>query len=1293
MWLVVLPCLLLLSWTVTAEQFYIIPSNRTECPRDPCYTLTDVVQDSSQFFTSNTVIIFLPGYHQAKTTRELSVLIKNVRNISMIGYNQTNSDSKSVIQCTGSLGFVFINVTTLKIAKLVFSFCGAGFLSNITIKEFVYPHDYEAKISSKQVSSVTFYFLQTINVTISEVTISNSAGAGLLGINMLGLSNISQTTLSGNKPNCLILFLDNSFTSEIFSPTVFNIVDSWIAFGSTYTNKQGYHRLDYATGLNIELSQTTYKVHICINNIKTSNNTGKTLYGNVHFVIENWMCHCSVIQAERIVSTNTAGKYDIVHLNYGNSSLCTSTCLPEENYMVHISESHFVGSGVRVAADQGRCDAWIELQSIKVQNRTRFSPLLVRNMISIKLQDITCIYNLMGIIVSNSNITVYGNNCFAHNIGHNNIIILVNSIISFHGDTKIIASKVERGGAIFAINSTVIFQQIAELVENEGRAGGAVALYKNSQLVVEKQSKVTFQRNHAEQNGGAVLADASSIVVQENANVTFIGNEGINGGAVVLQNGATLSLGLHSQMIFIRNHAQHYGGALCVNRIKSKVHYRIVITCFFYTRFPSLYKKLPATSLPKMVFQNNTGGSAGSSIYGGWVDLCTKLLSTHTQPDFDAIFHIENASKQLSAVSSNPTRVCLCTDGLPDCNITQYNVTAYPGETFQIPAVAVGQRFGTVPYPVESRFTSVHSSSPPQMKPLQGTQRVRGVCTKLSYTILSRHQKEEMVLSVDKSNLPYKNAADLPSWALKAVLLQFTDLRVYIWLHPCPLGFVLYNSSCTCHPQLQQHEISCNIDTQNFRRPSPMWINVTVINASQNGIILHEHCPFDYCKPESFDLNLEDPDEQCAFNRSGILCGACQQNLSHVFGTSACRDCSSLWALLWVPLIALAGVALVVLLIVLNLTVSVGTINGLIFYANIVRANHATFFPSNITNSFLSWFIAWINLDLGIETCFYSGLDAYVKTWLQFVFPLYIWFLVIMIIVLSHYYTLAARLSGRNAVPVLATLFLTSYAKLFRIIITVFQATELEYSNTFVKKVWLYDGNVDYLKGKHTPLFIAALLLLFLSLPYTAILIFIQRLQHWSSYRVLFWVKRLKPLFDAYTGPYKDRHRYWTGLLLLVRIVLFLIFSLNIRGSSDINLLAISLTVLSLFMHGVLFGTVYKTWSLNVIEYSFFFNLGVLASVTLYMTDVQQGQLGVVYASVSIAFTQFIIIVTFHALQRFRSSHHCNRIYVNLVTKLKVTRSALKQLIYKPKNPHHNTQPRVTHTRIELRESLLEYCS
>ena len=118
----------------------------------------------------------------------------------------------------------------------------------------------------------------------------------------------------------------------------------------------------------------------------------------------------------------------------------------------------------------------------------------------------------------------------------------------------------------------------------------------------------------------------------------------------------------------------------------------------------------------------------------------------------------------------------------------------------------------------------------------------------------------------------------------------------------------------------------------------------------------------------------------------------------------------------------------------------------------------------------------------------------------------------VVIIVLCHYSTTAAKLSGRNAVQVLATLFLLSYAKLLRITITAFSFTVLEYPDGSVKRIWLYDGNVEYLKGKHIALFVAAVLLLvFISLPYTAALLFIQCLQYRSRYRILAWVRRLKP--------------------------------------------------------------------------------------------------------------------------------------------------------------------------------------
>ena len=122
-----------LSWTIAAEQFYVVPNNSTSCPKDPCIILTDIVLNSSQYFASNTVITFLPGYHQTNIIGNLTVVIKDVRNISMVGYNHINSDLKSVIHCTGLLGFAFINVTKLNIAKLSFSFCGMHFPWKFTI--------------------------------------------------------------------------------------------------------------------------------------------------------------------------------------------------------------------------------------------------------------------------------------------------------------------------------------------------------------------------------------------------------------------------------------------------------------------------------------------------------------------------------------------------------------------------------------------------------------------------------------------------------------------------------------------------------------------------------------------------------------------------------------------------------------------------------------------------------------------------------------------------------------------------------------------------------------------------------------------------------------------------------------------------------------------------------------------------------------------------------------------------------------------------------------------------------
>ena len=205
----------------------------------------------------------------------------------------------------------------------------------------------------------------------------------------------------------------------------------------------------------------------------------------------------------------------------------------------------------------------------------------------------------------------------------------------------------------------------------------------------------------------------------------------------------------------------------------------------------------------------------------------------------------------------------------------------------------------------------------------------------------------------------------------------------YVKLLSCPIGFTLQNGMCDCDPILTKYIDKCFIDYSAIRRPANTWITAHTLTNDTNYLI--SDCPMDYCLPHSFNINLLYPNQQCQFKRTGILCSQCQQPLSMVFGSSRCMKCTNLYILI-VVIIIVAGIVLVVFLYFLNLTVTKGTINGVILYANIININNSIFLTNNNVFALLEVFISFTNLDLGIETCFYDGMDSYAKMWLQLFF-------------------------------------------------------------------------------------------------------------------------------------------------------------------------------------------------------------------------------------------------------------------------------------------------------------------
>ena len=73
------------------------------------------------------------------------------------------------------------------------------------------------------------------------------------------------------------------------------------------------------------------------------------------------------------------------------------------------------------------------------------------------------------------------------------------------------------------------------------------------------------------------------------------------------------------------------------------------IRCFFQLPPKITCHNLSDSLIPKLVFQNNTAGIAGGSLYGGWVDLCV-VNGFPTAQLFKAMFHFQKAQGQSSVI-------------------------------------------------------------------------------------------------------------------------------------------------------------------------------------------------------------------------------------------------------------------------------------------------------------------------------------------------------------------------------------------------------------------------------------------------------------------------------------------------------------------------------------------------------------------------------------------------------------------------------------------------------------------
>ena len=466
-------------------------------------------------------------------------------------------------------------------------------------------------------------------------------------------------------------------------------------------------------------------------------------------------------------------------------------------------------------------------------------------------------------------------------------------------------------------------------------------------------------------------------------------------------------------------------------------------------------------------------------------------------------------------------------------------------------------------------------------------------------------------------------------------------IKYFFYILPCPIGFTLSSSGymCDCSSVFEGVNVTCNITTLHLSRTGLVWIgtntsshDVTTSNYGQLCLIKEPQCFL--CNNSNVTFTLNDTEyHQCNYNRSGVLCGQCRVNYSLLLGSNRCELCNHKYNLTLIILFSALGIILVAFLLLLNFTVSQGSLNGIFFFGNVVQL-YQPILSREGAYPFFNQVLSWFNLDFGVEMCFFDGMDNYSKTWLQYAFPLYLWFIVGILMVVSQR---SSRVAKLNLIPVLSTLFLLSYTKIVRTVVDglhirfVTLHCENETSSAFV---WYIDPNLPYAQGKHAWLFGFSLIMLVLfCIPYTLFLLFSPVLESYcQNCRCCHFLYKFKPMFDAYNGQVKDNYRFWTGLLLVARLPpLFAIaFGDPIDNNFRLILLFLLLTiVIVLLLQNIWLKGVYESLFINLQESWFLFKLIIIAVIMIFIHN--DGISKIIFtSSIGIFFISFVIILFHH---------------------------------------------------------------
>ena len=1100
-------------------------------------------------------------------------------------------------------------------------------------------------ISGISLSNIQFVFLSGTHILTSNITMQH-----VLNITMVGIDNLTPAVIFCHSATAIIGFLNSS------SVTIANLV---------FENCGGHvPKLWYGKGTGVVAAtyfSTCY--HCSVKNVTfigyglvVNNLIGESYLNNitVHLRKTAYILPWQPNQGIEILNHEKCLYHSLIYvskINIAYSSMCSNG----QN-----SKFCLYDVGIHIHLQPNDCNTTVVLKDSKFNYKnyinTQYLLKIVlfptkSSRIMLSIEDCTFQYNnyatahsnlerpMLKIVISCINVTLIFVQCNFNQNNNNSPLISV----SVHDDLVSLDDRCSFPPSCIQIKQSNFIKNISPLVKIQGNS---------KSKCITRFSIIGPLKVMDNDGAGKDIISIYNVIADVIGEATFISNS--NARNIMLFYSCIVTF--HKDIAFLKNGFSYAGNVYNIITLQSDFAYIIVKENTNITFLANIYQVMKIkvvvqkyTPYPFCVFQYDTLTSktvthALLKQYDIRFFYDHKVIRSHVNEDNSSIqlsinyytfhcqwlpksifdgYHPADIYKQIIQTDDKNmyqhTRVCYCfMNNTYDCSLDLLG-PVFPGQVLQVdlcvPHESDKDEIFTLYIDTHNKFLPNSACKVAHQSQLIST--ISRFSKTYNFTIVSNFTTECELFLTAQPDLYRRYDA------------------FYVQLLPCPIGFKLQNGVCNCDPILSIITDECYIDYSTIRRPANYWI--VAHTQTNNTKYLISICPMDYCLPYSSSVNLLHSDLQCQFNRTGILCSQCPHPLSMVFASSNCMKCTNVHILITI-IVIVAGIVLVVLLYVLNLTVTNGTINGIIFYANIVSINDSVFLVTNNVFKPLRVFISFTNLDLGIETCFYNGMDSYAKMWLQLFFPSYLIIIAVSIIIASRYSTRILRFTYTRSLPVLATLFLLSYTGVLRTVLTVLfsYSTITHLPSGHQQIVWSINASVPLFGLKFTILFITCLVLFLILIPFNATLLFTR---YFLRFKV---INRFKPLLDAFQGSYKDKYYYWVAVHLNLRSLLFAFYAFPTK----LKLIFSTMLLISLgFYTGYIHPN--KNKMVNIQELLLLLNLTIMYAVSY------QGDIFFIVTNImiSLAFVQFGTIVMYHFLTY---TCHCDITYMLRIAKEKL---------------------------------------